>query len=78
MRSIETRTASIAIEKKWCEKRGRNNDVNVYERIRCELSRSALKGAGTAHLSKNEQNITWKKRRQIVRPTNLDLYSWLK
>ena len=39
----ETRTASIALRKKWYEKQRHTNYMNEYERIRGELSRSVLK-----------------------------------
>ncbi len=54
----ETRTASIALRKKWYEKQRHNNYMNEYERIRGELSRSVLKGASKAHLEKRK--IHWK------------------
>ena len=53
----ETRSASIALRKKWYEKQRHNNYMNEYERIRGELSRSVLKGASKAHLEKLKNTL---------------------
>ena len=53
----ETRSASIALRKKWYEKHKHNNYMNEYNRIRGELSRSVLKGAGKAHLEKRQNTL---------------------
>ena len=53
----ETRTASIALRKKWYEKQRHNNYMNEYERIRGELSRSVLKGASKAHLERRKKTL---------------------
>ena len=52
----ETRTASIALRKKWYGKQIHNNYMNEYNRIRGELSRSVLKGASKAHLEKRKKH----------------------
>ena len=50
----ETGSASIALRKKWYTRQNHNNYMNEYERIRCELSRSVLKGASKAHLERRK------------------------
>ena len=51
----ETRTASIALRKKWHDKQKHNNYMNKYNRIRGELSKSVLKGSSKAHLENRKQ-----------------------
>ena len=46
----ETKSASLALRKKWYEKQKHNNYKNEYEQIRGKLSRSVLKGTSKAHL----------------------------
>ena len=53
----ETRTASIALRKKWYDKQKHNNYMNEYQRIRGELSRSVLKGASLAHLQNRKKTL---------------------
>ena len=53
----ETRTASIALRKKWYDKQSNNNYMNEYNRIRGELSRSVLKGSSKAHLEKRKKTL---------------------
>ena len=53
----ETRTASIALRKKWYGKQIHNNYMNEYNRIRGELSRSVLKGTSKAHLEKRKNTL---------------------
>ena len=53
----ETRTASIALRKKWYDKQSNNNYMNEYNRIRGELSRSVLKGSSKAHLEKRKTTL---------------------
>ena len=53
----ETRTASIALRKKWYDKQSNNNYMNEYNRIRGELSRSVLKGSSKAHLAKRKKTL---------------------
>ena len=53
----ETRTASIALRKKWYDKQKNNNYMNEYNRIRGELSRSVLKGASRAHLENRKKTL---------------------
>ena len=55
LKAHETRSASIALRKKWYEKQKHNNYMNEYERIRSELSRSVSKGASKAHLEKRRK-----------------------
>ena len=51
----ETRSASIALRKKWYERQRQSNYMNEYSKIRGELSRSVLKGISRAHLEKKEK-----------------------
>ena len=51
----ETRSASIALRKKWYERQRQSNYINKCNRIRGELSRSVLKGISRAHLEKKER-----------------------
>ena len=53
----ETKTASIALRKKWYEKQRKSNYMNEYNRIRGELSRSVLKGASRAHLENRKKTL---------------------
>ena len=53
----ETRTASIALRKKWYDKQKHNNYMNEYQRIRGELSRSVLKGSSLAHLQNRKKTL---------------------
>ena len=53
----ETRTASIALRKKWYDKQKHNNYMNEYNRIRGELSRTVLKATSKAHLEKRKQTL---------------------
>ena len=53
----ETRTASIALRKKWYAKQNHNNYMNEYERIRGELSKSVLRGSSKAHLEKRKKTL---------------------
>ena len=53
----KTRSASIALRKKWYDKQKHNNYMNEYNRIRGELSRSVLKGASKAHLEKRKNTL---------------------
>jgi hypothetical protein len=53
----ETRSASIALRKKWYERQRQSNYMNEYNRIRGELSRSVLKGVSRAHLEKRKSTL---------------------
>ena len=53
----ETRSASIALRKKWYERQRQSNYMNEYNRIRGELSRSVLKGVSRAHLEKKKSTL---------------------
>ena len=53
----ETRSASIALRKKWYERQRQSNYMNEYNRIRGELSRSVLKGVSKAHLEKRKSTL---------------------
>ena len=50
----ETRSAMIALRKKWYAKQAHNNYMNEYNRIRGELSKSVLKGDSKARLEKRK------------------------
>ena len=53
----ETRSASIALTKKWYERQRQSNYMNEYNRIRGELSRPVLKGVSRAHLEKRKSTL---------------------
>ena len=53
----ETRSALIALRKKWYERQRQSNYMNEYNRIRGELSRSVLKGVNRAHLEKRKNML---------------------
>ena len=53
----ETRTASIALRKKWYEKQRHNNYMNEYQRIRGELSRSVLKGSSLSYMQNRKKTL---------------------
>jgi hypothetical protein len=53
----ETRSASIALRKKWYERQRQSSYMNEYNRIRGELSRSVLKGVSRAHLEKRKNTL---------------------
>ena len=53
----ETRTASIALRKKWYDKQKHNNYMNEYQRIRGELSRSVLKGSSLSHMQNRKKTL---------------------